>query len=222
MKIPINTKLKPTKSNNYDIIDKRLDWLWKTSDDVYEFLSESEINNLLNKFILELNIEDFGFQEYKLLRGQYREYFLITENNKFNLKVIDFIGKKFFSNFNCKLKTYRKNKVVEFSFQQNFLKEKAHNIIPNSEKICNIKFEKRNNLELYMIRFDRFSDSNIFYNLDGRNYIPNEISKKIELVRSGDFGSANEGFLCSDNSLKIIINELQKYNYEVGFKNILD
>ena len=50
----------------------------------------------------------------------------------------------------------------------------------------------------------------------------NEMSKKIGLLRSGDFGSANEGFIASDDSLKLAIITLQQNGYEVGFKNYLE
>lgn len=221
MKTPINTKLSPTKTDNYDKIDKRLSWLWYTSKDVYEFLSTEEIKNKLDLFIDELNTEDFGFQKYKIKRGDNMEYFIITENQKFNLKVIEKIGKQIFTNFVFKPRIYKKSKVIQFNFQQNFLKEKAHNININEEKICNISFEKKGNMDIYMVRFDRMSDANIFYDLNGRTYIPNEMSKKIGLIRSGDFGSANEGFIASDEGLKLVIIELQKHGYEVGFTNIL-
>lgn len=39
METPKNTKLSPTKTDNYDKIDKRLSWLWYSSKDVYEFLT---------------------------------------------------------------------------------------------------------------------------------------------------------------------------------------
>ena len=222
MKIPENTKLSPIKTDNYDKIDKRLSWLWYSSKDVYEFLTPEKIKNNLDLYINELNTEDFGFQKYKIQRGDNMEYFIITENQKFNLKIIEKIGKQIFSNFVFKPRIYKKSKVVQFNFQQNFLKELAHNIKSNSEKICNIYFDKRGNMDIYMVRFDRYSDSDIFYDLNGRTYIPNEMSKKIGLIRSGDFGSVNEGFIASDEGLKLVINELQKHGYEVGFTNILE
>lgn len=220
-KLPKNTKLGPTKTDNYDKIKNRLSWLWYNSKDVYEFLTPEEISNLLNKFISELNTEDFGFQKYEIQRGDYMEYFIVTKNQKYNLKVIKNIGEKIFTNFEFKPKIYKKSKVIIFNFQQNFLKEKAHNIKSNQEKICNIYFENRGGIDIYMVRFDRVSDANIFYDLVYGKYVPNEMSKKIGLIRSGDFGSANEGFVASDEGLKLVITKLQEFNYEIGFTNIL-
>lgn len=219
--LPKNTKLGPTKTDNYNKIENRLSWLWNNSRDVYEFLTPEEITDLLNKFISELNTEDFGFQRYEIKRGAYMEYFIVSQNQKYNLRVIQNIGGKVFTNFEFKPKIYKKSKVIIFKFKQNFLKEKAHNIKPNQEKICNISFENRGGIDIYMVRFDRISDANIFYDLDGRKYVPNEMSKKIGLLRSGDFGSANEGFVASDEGLKLVITKLQEFNYEIGFTNIM-
>lgn len=131
-----NTKLTQTKTDNYDKIDKRLDWLW------YETKSFSNKNGI--------------------------------------------------------------------------------EIKPNSEKICNIYFDKRGGKDLYMIRYDRYSDSSVFNDIVDGRYVANEIGRKIDLVKSGDFGSANEGFIASDEGLKLAITELKKHGYEVGFTNILE
>lgn len=101
-----------------------------------------------------------------------------------------------------------------------FNNKTAPKIESNSEKICNISFEKRGNMELYIIRFDRYTDDKVFNEVVLGKFVPNEIGKKIKLVKSGDFGTANEGFVATDESLKIAIIELQKHNYEVGFTNI--
>ena len=55
MNLPTNTKLDKTKSDNYDKINDRLNWLWKTSTDVYELLTDEEKNNFINIFLEKLN-----------------------------------------------------------------------------------------------------------------------------------------------------------------------
>jgi hypothetical protein len=133
--VQTNTKLQPTKSDNYDKINERLNWLW---------------------------------------------YNTWSFNNK-----------------------------------------TAPKIESNSEKICNISLEKRGGHMLYMIRYDRFSDDKVFNDVVGGKFVPNEIGKKINLVKSGDFGSANEGFITLDVNLKLAIETLIKNGYEVGFTNII-
>lgn len=96
----------------------------------------------------------------------------------------------------------------------------GHNIKSNEEKICNITFEKRGNLDLYFISFDRWSDNTIFEQVVNGKFIPNDIGLKINLVYSGDFGSANLVFIANDKSLKLAIETLQLFGYEVGFSNI--
>lgn len=219
MNLPTNTKLDKTKSDNYDKINDRLNWLWKTSTDVYEFLTDEEKNNFINIFLEKLNNVDL-INNYSVIRGKYMEYYLISSTNKFNEKIVKNI---MLENSISLVKKGTKNnmKIIEFSFQQNYLKEKAHNIKPNQEKICNIYFSIFGGKEVYFIRFDRYSDANIFYDLFNGKYVLNNFSKNINLLRSGDSGSANEFFLCDDKSLKLVINKLIENGYEVGFKNYL-
>ncbi len=103
-----------------------------------------------------------------------------------------------------------------------FTNKNGEKIDSNSEKICNITFELRGTTELYMIRFDRYVDDLVFNKVINNKYVSNHIGKVINIVKSGDFGSANEGFIASDDSLKLAINTLQQNGYEVGFKNYLE
>ena len=216
------SKLPKTKTGNYDKISERLKYLWYSSSDLYEFFTPEEIQAKLDLFLNELNIEDFGFQKYEIIRGENMQIFIITENQRYNLKVIDKIGNKLLSNFSFKNKMYKRNKVVEINFQRNYLSSLAHDIKPNTEKICNISLEKRGGRLLYMIMFDRYSDCEPFYDVVNGKYVPNEIGKEIQIVRGDEFGSANEGFLATDEGLKIAIETLIKYGYDVGFTNIIE
>lgn len=103
-----------------------------------------------------------------------------------------------------------------------FNNKTAPKIESNSEKICNITLGQRNGHMLYIVRFDRYSDDKVFNKVVNGKFVPNDIGTKINLVKSGDFGTANEAFIALDINLKLAILELQKHGYEVGFSNIID
>lgn len=219
MNIPTNTKLALTKTDNFDIISDRLDWLWKHSWDVYEFYTPEEIKLKLSAFVDELNMLDMN-NIYDILQDiKSRNYYLQTNTGKFNSKIIIQASKN--HEFNEPIfKTLIGNKCVLIDFQRNYLVEKAHSISRNSEKICNIYFHISFGTELYFVRFDRDSDRKIFCDINEYGkYVYNEMSKKIGYVQSGNFGGANEAFKCSDEGLKLVIEELVKNGYEVGFNN---
>lgn len=227
-KIPLNTKLLETISDNFEFIKEKLYYLRTYIQDKYEFISDDEKNSLIKKFVNELN--DELDNNYLIDKNTYPKIFIKTNNQKYNTQLIKKIGEKIFTNFEYKLKTFKSKKLVEINFQTNFLISKGatERIPPENQKFCLINFEIYFEQELYMIRFPALVSNymKIFYdikNINGRNkYVPNEFSKKINLVQSGMFGSSCEGFVVDDKTLKLVILELTNNGYEIGFTNIVE